>query len=192
MLDPPDAQLGLTRHRSFLAGAGSTLVESTADNAGANLWIMLGNSNEWKIYGFWVDQFDLFLWLCDQGSGLFPTSYQGLKRLNPIVYIYSRPYESLQPAQVDLLLQENMPGQQIKKVPSQNSSRVKSSFSFFVVMLATFLDSFDISWTWILDDFGQSSMPKGLKWSFLGNTGPKVGFPRFFWLWTLPVGFPKR
>ena len=41
MLDPPDAQLGLTRHRSFLAGAGSTLVESTADNAGANLWTML-------------------------------------------------------------------------------------------------------------------------------------------------------
>ena len=55
MLDPPDAQLGLTRHRSFLAGAGSALVESTADNAGANLWIMFGNSNEWKIFGFWVD-----------------------------------------------------------------------------------------------------------------------------------------
>ena len=55
ILDPPDAQLGLTRRRSFLAGAGSALVESTADNAGANLWIMLGNSNESKIFGFWVD-----------------------------------------------------------------------------------------------------------------------------------------
>ena len=51
--------------------------------------------------------------------------------------------------------------------------QVESShdFLFFVVILVTFLDSFDISWTWILDDFGQSSMPKGLKWSFLGNTG---------------------
>ena len=38
---PPDAQLGLTRHRRFLAGAGSALVEAAAGNAGASLWVML-------------------------------------------------------------------------------------------------------------------------------------------------------
>ena len=43
MLDPQHAQHVLTQHRSLHAGALSTLVELTANNAGATLGIMLGH-----------------------------------------------------------------------------------------------------------------------------------------------------
>ena len=92
-----------------------------------------------------------FLRLCDQGSRLFSTRYQGLKRLNPIVYINSRPYESLQLAQVDLLLQKNVPGQQIKKVPSQSDCQVESSHHFCFGDVDNFSGQF---WHFMELDFG--------------------------------------
>ena len=47
MLDPQHAQHVLTQHRSLHAGAGSALVESTADNAGATLGISWGMKDIW-------------------------------------------------------------------------------------------------------------------------------------------------
>ena len=119
MLDPQHAQHVLTQHRSLHAGAGSALVESTADNAGATLGIMFGHE---RYLVFWIDYCNLFQRPGDQGSSYFSIMHQGVKRLDLRSYMNSRPCETLQLAQVDLLLQQNMPGLQDKKVqhPSQS------------------------------------------------------------------------
>ena len=108
--------------------------------------------------------------------------HQGVKRLDLRSYMNSRPCETLQLAQVDLLLQQNMPGLQDKKV--QHPSQSECHFIMFPSSFWMFLKQMLMKFSWNGALLGCCPCQRVWIAVSLEIKVPRLVEPRFFLFWT--------
>ena len=144
-----------------------------------NPWDQLGHE---RYLVFWIDYCNLFQRPGDQGSSYFSIMHQGVKRLDLRSYMNSRPCETLQLAQVDLLLQQNMPGLQDKKV--QHPSQSECHFIMFSNSFWMFLKQMLMKFSWNGALLGCCPCQRVWIAVSLEIKVPRLVEPRFFPFWT--------